>query len=717
WNATGNADGVIKIQVPVWVPSRTSQPWIRNVKFGAEITHVAVLAGSKWNSPGVPDTPLAYTLTLPNATGVGITHRLYGYIVNWNHTAKRIVIDAREFYPTWTKAGVTFRGNNTWFLGDFWNMTYWSGASKTVRTVAMDGFCVTVLAPPWCPGEVEEPQTNVPVWVTAIGETGETLDLASGRTGNDGTIKFSPPAVFAYKFRVANFTGVRGGLPEIDYEISTKQNFEDDLSRYGLRESDILCPEILSKTVKFGEEHNDFTECITLKWEAICLTIEDWSGKPLVNMMVAAMKMYPQPGCLITTYAFSRLVTGSASAIARLLVTPGSAYTVTVYWRDSYLLAAAGKIPRYINIYDSFADEITPRLFASRVFQVPGGFVTSAGGTIKTFVYIGLIELRTKEGKTLSPDALAKITVTITWPDGTITQVKPGSDGVAPIILNSKTVQKWPDNASATYNPESPHPQSPAGDYKVVVKWAGVEKTIAEKTLRIHRAKLDTPEVREPVYVDVTDVTITLSTPFNTPMAGASVTATKEDGTTLTLTADAQGRITVPEAPLGKVKEVTVTTWNGMPINFKATDVTGTVTVGNIGRLIVTVVGARGQGLEGARVSISGAGVTIVGTTDSAGKFTVELPAGSYTVTAEKGGRTARIEPVDVTRGQTAEATLKVDVFMTLAGWEMSFSEFVGLLLLIALLAIVLFIIAHEYAVWRRRRLARAIVPARPEGA
>jgi len=130
---------------------------------------------------------------------------------------------------------------------------------------------------------------------------------------------------------------------------------------------------------------------------------------------------------------------------------------------------------------------------------------------------------------------------------------------------------------------------------------------------------------------------------------------------------------------------------------------------------VVTVAGARGQGLEGARVSISGTGVTIVGTTDSAGKFAAELPAGSYTVTAEKGGRTASAS-VTVSGGQTAEQTLKVDVFMTIAGWEMSFSEFIGLLLLIAVLTIVLFIIAHEYAVWRRRRLARAIVPAKPEG-
>ncbi|MCS7104653.1 MAG: carboxypeptidase-like regulatory domain-containing protein [Thermofilaceae archaeon] len=153
-----------------------------------------------------------------------------------------------------------------------------------------------------------------------------------------------------------------------------------------------------------------------------------------------------------------------------------------------------------------------------------------------------------------------------------------------------------------------------------------------------------------------------------------------------------------------------------MPVNFRKTGLTaGAATVDTIGRLVVTVVGARNQGLDGARVSISGA-TTIVGTTDAAGKFAIELPAGSYTVTAEKGGRTGSTS-VNVAGGQTAEATVKVDVFMSLAGWEMSFSEFIGLLLLIAILALVLFIIAHEYAVWRRRRIARAIVPAKPEGA
>ncbi|MEM3138401.1 MAG: hypothetical protein QW760_07775 [Thermofilaceae archaeon] len=51
------------------------------------------------------------------------------------------------------------------------------------------------------------------------------------------------------------------------------------------------------------------------------------------------------------------------------------------------------------------------------------------------------------------------------------------------------------------------------------------------------------------------------------------------------------------------------------------------------------------------------------------------------------------------------------DVFMMLAGREMGFSEFVVLLLLGALLAMILYIIAHEYALWRRKRLARTLVP------
>jgi hypothetical protein len=690
WSAVGDAKGVAALPVPVWVPG--AKPWLTTgIKFGTNVTHVLVLAGSEWGSPGVPDTPDAYTIKVPNATGVEIAHKVRGYIVNWNGTA--ITILPEEFYPGW-------------------NVTTWCGVTKTVRTVAMDGFCVTVLVPPPCPPPTPyEGLPDAPVWAVAIGETGATLKIAEGRTDATGTAKFAPPAAYAYKFDVVTWLGKKvkeAGLPEIDYEISTKQNFEKWLKPYGLTEEKAgLCPEVLSTKIKFSEEYNEFKKCVELRWSAFYVTVEDWSGRPLNNMMVAAYL----PGGIVT-FDFSGKP--GAPGVTRLIVKTEHPYLLKVFWRDSYLLERAGVIPRSIDIYDSFADEMIPRYFASPEFTgtPPSGSVLAFGGTVKTYVYIGLIQLLSKEGKPLSPEALAKITVTITWPDGVVTTSKPGSDGVAPIILNATTVKSWPHPASAAYNPESPMPQSPAGDYKIVVEWAGVGK-IAEKTMRIHRARLDVPEVREVVYVDVTDVAITLTTPFNTPMAGAKVTATRLDGSKWSGTADAQGRVVVPEAPLGKV-DVVVETWGGMPIGYSKAGVTaGALVAENVGKIVVTVVGARGQGLEGAKVTIKELGIT--GSTDAAGRFAAEVPAGTYTVIAEKGGRSVSAS-VTVTGGKVAEQTLRVDIFMTIAGWEMSFSEFVGLLLLIAVLTIVLFIIGHEYAVWRRRRLARAIVPAKPEG-
>ncbi|MEM4037755.1 MAG: hypothetical protein QW700_08195, partial [Desulfurococcaceae archaeon] len=524
WSARGNDKGVIEIQVPVWLPNREGESWLdgRNVKFGAEITSVYVLAGENWGSPGIPDTPKTAILTWTNGTGAGFTQNIFGYIVNWNHTKKERITDAIWFYPEWSKEGITFRGNNTGLFGDFWNMTYWSGASKTVRTVAMDGVCVYVAVPPPCPGETPTAYPDASVEIVAKDKL-----IASGVTDAEGKVRFAPPAVYLYKY-------------VLEYTLRTNQSLKELLEPYKLtKDAANICPEWLEKTVIFTEDHNDFKECVEFAWSAIYVYIEDWGGKPLTNMMVAAYAHYPVASGGITTLAVSKPFAGAA--VARLLVRPDRAYRLVVFWRDSYLLSAAKVIPSYISIYDSIADEIQPRLYSADPELIVPGYAVVTGGSIKTYVYIGTLQLLTKEGKALSPQALEKITVTITWPDGVVTQVKPGSDGVVPIILNKATAKKWPIDASATFNPESPHPQSPPGDYKVVVEWAGVEKPIAEKTLRITRAKLDTPEIKEPVLVDVVDVTITLSTPFNTPMAGASVTATKLDGTTITLTADAQG--------------------------------------------------------------------------------------------------------------------------------------------------------------------------------
>ena len=45
----------------------------------------------------------------------------------------------------------------------------------------------------------------------------------------------------------------------------------------------------------------------------------------------------------------------------------------------------------------------------------------------------------------------------------------------------------------------------------------------------------------------------------------------------------------------------------------------------------------------------------------------------------------------------------------------LSFTEFVGVILGAVLLVILLYIVAYEYRLWRRRRLARALVRAERE--
>lgn len=738
WNAVDDdGDGKITITVPAWLPNRKGAAWLtgttwtftvdlegkreswksNSIKFGTYIPWVFILAGSEWGSIDVPDTPSSGTWYITNATGVRINRTIYGYVVNWNYTEPWVYVGTFEekFYPIWWKAAedgtmLKFKGNDTSFYGDNWNMTYWSGAAKTPWVTAMDGFCITVSAPDLRDNKV--PLANQPVKVTAEGyEEGEVQLNDIVYTDENGEADFEPTTKgtttlpsgetkpiagdpIAYKFDVPGFN--TSLFPYLEYLVETWLNFEDVVEPYGLKTEDVLDLDVLQTTVVFSEDHNNAEECVPIEWDALKFNIEDWSGKPLRNMMVAAILRTPRAKAIPSTFAFTY---ENGSVI--LYVPPGEqTYEIKVFWRDSYLLYSAGKIPKSIDIYDSVADEATPRLYA------PG-----TGATIQAYVYVGLVRLFNAEGEPLSTEALEKITVTITWPDMVVTTHKPQSDGTVQIILNKDTVKSWPFAESSKYSPESPHPQSPVGDYHVVVEWAGVGK-LAEKTFRIHKARTETPEIVFDINLNVVDMTVSFKTPFDTPLAGASVTLTKLDGTTIKTTVGTDGTVFVSEVPRGTLK-VRVDEWNGMTVaaEGEVSAANPTFVASNIGKLVVRVVGSRGQGLEGASVVVQG--TPISGKTDAGGAFSVELPAGSYTVAANKGGKTGTAS-VTVTGGEVAEAEIRVDVFMTIAGWEISTGEFAGLLLLIALMVIVLFIIAHEYAAWRRRRIARAVVPAKP---
>lgn len=697
WSAVTGADGKATIPVAVWMP-KIARPG--GIRFGASITNVYVLAGKAYGTPGVPDTPTYATIA-----GIGT---LRGYHVGpYNKTLNTFFADTSQS-PDWYKfydgkwVG-PFRGPRAW-IGARWNLTLWSGAAKVVYTAAMEGFCISVTGPNLRGGRSGLP--NQPVTVSAVGTMGATAALVSGTTGADGSVTFYPDKgatvptpvgsvpVFTGKFAFLGATG-------LTYRVSTRLNLDPLVAPYGLKTEDVLDPDTLTRTVTFALDHNmPGGKCVEIGWSGIIVTVFDWQGKSLQNMMVAAVLREPTAKALPSVINFT-----NAEGHVILYVPDGTQkYQLLVYWRDSYLLRKKGAIPREVVIFDTVTDYDTPRLYA------PG-----SGTTLETFVYAALIYLRNAEGAPLSPEALGKITVTIRWPDQVVTTHKPESDGRVPIILNKNTVKSWPLDVSAARSPETDPKdisQAPHGAYLVTVEYAGVGK-IAEQSITIIKGRFETPFQTFEVRLDIRDVRISFASPFGTPLAGATVELTKPDGTKVTEVLGPDGTVTLKEVVPGKIS-YTVKDWKGIPIGYSGSADRApviAVTVPKIGKLTVKVVGARGQGVEGATVGIEKVGTF---TTDASGVVSLELPSGSYSVTASKGGRTASATAA-VADGKETVTELKLDVFLTIAGWEMSSSEFLGLLLLFILLVLVIFIVAHEYAAWRRRRLAKVIAPAAGE--
>ncbi|MEZ0346040.1 MAG: carboxypeptidase-like regulatory domain-containing protein, partial [Infirmifilum sp.] len=699
----GNSDGVVSIPVAIWMPNHKVSGV--TVKFGANITNVYVLAGKNYGTPGVPDTP---TLSAGQPFGTMKGYLVGPYNITKNSIDNLVATSGNDISspsPTWYKLGKSFRGNNhDYMLGGAWNVTYWSGVAKVVSTTAMEGFCVQVTGPDLRWNQV--PIANQPVTATVTGATGAYAVLASGSTGADGTVSFYPDKGSTVNTPVGSlpvFTGKVAFLskttPQLYYTVSTKLNFDPILSPYGLKTQDVMDPDTLAKTVLLNLSNNmPGGKCVPLSWSGLLVTVFDWSGKPLQNAMVAAYLRTPVAKAYPSALNFT-----NANGNTIIYVPPGTqTYQLIVYWRDSYLLRAAGKIPKEIAIFDTVTDYDTPRTYT------PG-----SGTTLETFVYVAKLVLTNAQGGSLSQSILNKITVTVTWPDGTVTKQAPASDGSVILRLAKDTVVSWPANfaPSAQYSPETPadHGQAPHGAYQVKVDLAGVG-TIAQQSIKIEKGRFETSLQIFQVKLDIYDMQLTFTTPFGTPMAGASVTITTPDGRSLTDALDSSGSITVKEVPPGKVG-ITVNTWKGLNVGYTTSvdraPAVG-VTVPTIGKLTVKVLGARGQGVEGATVSIQNVGTF---TTDASGVVSLELPQGSYSVSASKGGRTDSATAT-VSGGKETVTELKLDIFLTIAGWEMSSSEFLGLILLLILLVLVIFIIAHEYSLYRRRRLAKVIAPA-----
>jgi len=245
----------------------------------------------------------------------------------------------------------------------------------------------------------------------------------------------------------------------------------------------------------------------------------------------------------------------------------------------------------------------------------------------------------------------------------------------------------------------------PRGSYKITALWPRKDIKVLEIDVTVTGNLVEVP-----IKCKVYDATLVVKTPKGTLLTAATVSVKYPDDTTATATTTPAGEVKFTQIPIGTLT-VTGVTWLGKSITVTpasfTVDKTGvyTLTTTNVYTLTVKVVGARGQGLGPTAVSIAPLGVSVE--TDESGVVSVEVPAGTYTVSVNyRGIEDSR--SVSVTADKTE--TFGLDVFATIFGRPFRTAEFFGeLILLPIVIIVVLYLIFYEYTVWRRRRLA--VVP------
>ena len=705
WSAFFDSNGIILY--PLWAP-RKLIPWVSGVKFGARVERVYALGAHDYNTPSIPDAP-RFTLSFVNASGVTVSLTLIGYPLNVNFS------DPSHYAPEIRRGKTVFRGNNTGFTGDAWNLTYWCGSWKLGPTIAISGVCIQVTKPDLKGIPVSFP--GQPVSVLAIGATGVQTIVDSGSTDNDGVyyVKWKlvgsmilpnssaipiAEAPVLYAFGELNATPVR-----ILYIANTTLNLDSIVSPYGIKTKDISVPEtmLLNFTLYFSSDVGRGGKCITLAWSGIFVTVFSWAGQPVENMFVTLTPT------INTAYPSTFGFTDSNGTIV-LVVAPNSGreYWLDVYWRDSYILQKIGAIPKMVNIYSSAADQENPRKFKA-----------GDGTTVEVYVYSGVGTLTDLQGEVLPSDILDKLTVYVTWPDGVVTKHKVMPGDTFSIELNPQTVVSWPHPQSQFRSPNSPpdHPQTPSGAYlfKVVHSELG---TLCEVYGKIEKGRVNTPLIKLAVPVPYRSFTILVESSLGEPLGSAEVEyfarGMLSPATGITNgTGHFETVKLLPQENRYTLDYLRIVKWNGIGLGFEQRSVqlqpngATVIVVSNLGKVEVEVVGARDQALESVSVKVSQI-PSIMKSTDKAGRCDFMLPEGIYTITVERSGRRAETT-VSVKGGERVPVKVKLDIWLTLFGVDLSFSEAVGLLLAICLLIVALTIVLYEYHAYRTRSFVKVI--------
>jgi hypothetical protein len=208
------------------------------------------------------------------------------------------------------------------------------------------------------------------------------------------------------------------------------------------------------------------------------------------------------------------------------------------------------------------------------------------------------------------------------------------------------------------------------------------------------------------LFLPIYDVTVKLIMPNGSPVVGADIAV---GGVALGKT-DAEGNVLAASIPFGDFS--VAASWFGLDISpTSPLSVTGsgtfTMTASKIARIQVQVVGALNQGLAQANVIVRiGATTVFTGATGDDGALSLELPYGTYYITALYQGIEAT-KTVSLI-GDTTEK-METGIFIVLLGQPLTLVGFAfwAVIVLVLLLAV-------GFLVLRRRRKVSLPPPPPP---
>jgi len=359
-------------------------------------------------------------------------------------------------------------------------------------------------------------------------------------------------------------------------------------------------------------------------------------------------------------------------------------WIVKVFWKapDAGAVKTFGKVEG-VSVWDTFRDQPQHRYIYLGV-DMPNSATGEDNATcqVRTF-NTKVYDLKLKViDQSPSARAIVSAPVTITMPDA------------SPAWVMSKTTTAA---GEVTLN------LVPAGKYQIVAisPVALFGKPASQITASVEARVIDAPATIN-VPLPIFDATVTLVTPSGKPIVGATLTV---GGVALGMT-DAAGNVLAASIPSGSY---TVTSaWYGQDISptvplTVTLSRTYLLTASKIALVQIQVVGAQNQGLPQAAVTIKiGTTTVFTGMTNNDGVAALELPYGTYSVTASHKGVEATAT-IAVT-GDTVQK-ITTGVFVELFGQGLTFAGFALWVIAILIVVLILVIAAQEYNIYRRKRL------------